>query len=106
MDFERVPIVIIFLLISAAVGVAMFLALDELDEQLIDSTVNCNAVNRTGCPEGYNATQNVVLSAGNIFDLAPTWGTLIGVGVLLGIVAGFLLVGYLGYRYGRDRGMI
>ena len=91
--FERVPTILVAMLVIAVVGVSTFLALDGLDDNL------------TANSEGANATAAITTGVGNIFDLAPTWGTLIGVGVLLGIVAGFLIVGALGYQYGRNRGM-
>lgn len=94
MNFADVPAVLLGMLLIAVIGVATFLALDGLDDNL------------TANSEGANATDKITVGIGNIFDLAPTWGTLVGVGVLIGIVAGFLFLGAVGYSYGRREGYI
>lgn len=94
MQFSDVPAVLLGMLLIAVIGVATFLALDGLDDNL------------TANSEGANATRSITTGVGNVFDLAPTWGTLVGVGVLIGIVAGFLFLGAVGYSYGKSKGYI
>lgn len=93
-NLGSVPAVLMSLLLVAVIGVATFLALDGLDDNL------------TAGSEAANATAKITTGVSNVFDLAPTWGTLIGVGVLLGIVGGFMVLGALGYGYAKNRGMI
>jgi hypothetical protein len=92
MSLGETPAVIMALFIIAVVGVATFLALDGLKANLDAGSA------------GANATEKIETGVSNVFQLAPTWGTLIGVGVLLGIVAGFLVLGAIGYQAGRSRG--
>lgn len=113
MDFGEVPAVLLSMLLIAVIGVAIFLALSGMQANFVSGATRCGT-NSTGgtsgtiwydnCGEGYNSTQQITVGVGNIFDLSPTWGTLIGVGVLIGIVAGFLLIGAAGYVYGRRKG--
>lgn len=93
MSLDAIPRVLMVMLLVAVIGVATFLALDGLDDNL------------TANSEAANATAKITTGVGNIFDLAPTWGTLIGVGALLAIVAGFVVLGAYGYSYGKQRGM-
>ncbi len=99
-DMARLPQIILILLVIAVVGIATFLALDGLRVPLETGL----GVNET--TTALNATDNIELGIANIFDLAPTWGTLIGVSVLLLIVAGLAAVGFMGFgamRGGGDR---
>ncbi len=89
---DRVPAVMLILLVIAVVGVATFLAIDGLQAELVQNS------------SGDNASQAIEQGIENIFDLAPTWGTLIGVSVLLIIVAGLAAVGFVGFNAGRDKG--
>ena len=69
----------------AVVFVAGFLVLDGLDSDL---TANSYAA---------NASSNLQAGMDNITGYASTWGTIIGVAVLLAIVIG-------GFAFGRGRG--
>ena len=113
MNLNAVAVTILGMMFVAVVGVATFLALDGLDDNLVNDVAYCGrnssggtsgTILYTGCPEGYNATQQITAGVGNVYDLAPTWGTLIGVGVLIGIITGFLFLGAVGYGYGRRKG--
>jgi hypothetical protein len=77
-----------FLLI-AVVTVAAFLALDGLDDNLSASSYAANA------------TSKINQGIYNSVEMAPTWGTLIGVSVLIAIVLGGLVVGY---GFGKGKG--
>lgn len=76
-----VPAVAITLVLVAAIFVAGFLVTDGLDDSL---TANSYAA---------NATDELDEGMYNVVEYAPTWGTLIGVGVLLAIVLGAFYVG-------------
>lgn len=80
----EVPGVAITLVLVAAIFVAGFLVTDGLDDGL---TANSFAA---------NATDEIDEGMYNVVEYAPTWGTLIGVGVLLAIVLGAF---YLGRKY-------
>lgn len=94
MTFQTIPVIILALVVSAAIGVAGFLALDGLDNNL------------TANSEGFNATANITVGMGNIFDFAPTWGTLVGVGILIGIVLLSFGIGAVGYAAAKNRGYL
>lgn len=82
------PTIAITLVVVAAVFVAGFLALDGLSES---TTAGSYAANSTAAIEEgmYNVT-----------NFLPTVGTLIGVGLLLGVI----LLAFMGFQQGRQRG--
>jgi len=83
------PTIAITLVVVAAVFVAGFLAIDGLSE----STV----------ADSYAANSTAAIEEGmyNITNFLPTVGTLIGVGLLLGVI----LLAFMGFQAGRQRGM-
>lgn len=80
------PSIAIGLVVVAAVFVGGFLALDALDNDL---TANSFAA---------NATEKVTEGMFNVTAFLPTTGTMIGIGLLLGVI----LVGFA--IYGRNKG--
>lgn len=113
--FQAIPMVIMGLVVSAAIGVAGFLALESLDDSLVSNVAGCGrnstggtsgTILYTSCPEGYNSTQNIAAGLGNVFDFAPTWGTLVGVGILIGIVLLSFGVGAVGYSVAKNKGYL
>lgn len=80
------PNVAVTLVLIGAIFVAGFLVVTGLG----DSTTNTDAT---------NAVNNVTQGMTNIVTYAPTWGVIIGVAVLLGIVL-------LGFGFARSRGML
>ena len=114
MNLDMIPPIMISFLIVAVAGIAIFLTLDSLEPTLCPAATTFNSTT-SGCqsptntsissvPEGMRAITNVTAGTSNIFSLTPTWGTLIGVGVLLVIVSGFAFVGAMGYGAGRRKG--
>lgn len=85
MRLGDLPNTAILLVFVAVVFVAGFLVLDGLDADL------------TANSYGANASANIQAGMDNVTSYASTWGTIIGVAVLLGIVIG-------GFAFGRDRG--
>lgn len=73
------------MVVIAAVFVAGFLVLSGLQSDLTAGT------------SAYNATTEVTTGLTNIVSYAPTWGTIIGVAILLAIIVG-------GFAFGRSRG--
>jgi hypothetical protein len=82
------PTIAITLVVVAAVFLAGFLAIDGLKES---TTAGSYAANSTAAIEEgmYNVT-----------NFLPTVGTLIGVGLLLGVI----LLAFMGFQQGRQRG--
>ena len=83
-NLNAVPGIALTMVLVAAIFVGGFLVLDGLDDDL---TANSAAA---------NATTDITSAMENITDYAPTWGTIIGVAVLLGIVIA-------GFAFGRSR---
>jgi len=83
------PTIAITLVVVAAVFVAGFLAIDGLSE--------------SSEPGTYAANSTAAIEEGmyNITNFLPTVGTLIGVGLLLGVI----LLAFMGFQAGRQRGM-
>lgn len=81
------PTVAITLVFTAVVFVAGFLVLTGLDGDL---TANSYAA---------NASSDIQSGMGNVTNYASTWGTIIGVAVLLGIVIG-------GFAFSRSKGWL
>jgi hypothetical protein len=80
MGLGNVPQIMLSLIFIVTVGVAAYLVLAGLG----DSTTNASADRAVG---------NFTLSLDNIISYAPTWGVLIGVGVLIAIVLGAFYFG-------------
>ena len=85
-SMSELPTLAITFVLVAALFVAGFLVVEGLG----DSTTDASAT---------SAIANVTEGMGNITAYAPTWGTIIGVAVLLGIVIG-------GFSFGRQKGLI
>lgn len=85
MNLGDLPNTAILFVFVAVIFVAGFLVLDGLDTDL------------TANSYGANASANVQEGMDNITSYAPTWGTIVGVAVLLAIVIG-------GFGYGRNKG--
>ena len=73
MSLGDVPSIFLSLVFIVTIGVAVYLVLAGLSS----STTNQAAT---------SAVQNFTLSMNNVIAYAPTWGTIIGVAVLIGIV--------------------
>ncbi len=82
------PTIAITLVVVAAVFVAGFLAIDGLSESTVANS--------------YAANSTAAIEEGmyNITNFLPTVGTLIGVGLLLGVI----LLAFMGFQAGRSRG--
>ena len=87
LSIGEIPTVALTFVLIAAIFVAGFLVLDGLDDDL---TAGSFAINAT-------TTMNTALE--NIIDFAATWGTIVGVAVLLGIVM-------VGFGMAKTRGFI
>ena len=85
MNLGELPNVAMALIFIAVIFVAGFLVLDGLDDDL---TANSYAA---------NASADISEGMGTITEYAPTWGTIIGVAVLLAIVIG-------GFSFGKNKG--
>lgn len=92
MNLGAMPTVAITMVLIAAVFTAGFLVVAGLQDSLTADTV------------ADNATDDIVEGMANITSYAPTWGTIIGVAVLLGIVIGGFALGVVGYNAGKQRG--
>ena len=79
------PGIAITLVIVAAVFLGGFLAVDALSDSV---ETNSSAA---------NATEDVETTMSNVTGFLPIVGTLIGVGLLLGVIG-------LAFAFGRDRG--
>jgi len=84
-SISDMPNLAITFVLVAALFVAGFLVISGLGDSTTDA-------------EATSAVANVSEGMLNIVEYAPTWGTIIGVAVLLGIVIG-------GFAFGRRRGM-
>lgn len=82
----NLPTYAIALVVVAAVFIGGFLALQSLGTGL---TANSYAA---------NATSAIEQSMYNITSLLPTTGTMIGIGLFLGVI-------FIAFAYGRNRGM-
>lgn len=85
MRLGDLPSTAILLVFVAVVFVAGFLVLEGLDTDLTPNSYAANASN------------NLQEGMDNVTNYASTWGTIIGVAVLLGIVIG-------GFAFGRNQG--
>ena len=86
MRLGDVPQTALTLVFVAVILVAGFLVLTGLDTDLADDSY------------AQNASTKIQSGMDNITDYASTWGTIIGVAVLLAIVVG-------GFAFGRSKGM-
>lgn len=87
MNLGDLPNTVLTLVFVAVIFVAGFLVLSGLDADL---TANSYAA---------NASSAIQEGMDNVTDYAGTWGTIIGVAVLLAIVIG-------GFAFGRGRGWV
>ena len=85
MRLGDLPNTALLLVFVAVIFVAGFLVLDGLDDDL------------TADSYAANASANIQEGMDNVTNYAATWGTIIGVAVLLAIVIG-------GFAFGRGRG--
>lgn len=87
LSLGSVPTVALSFVLIAAIFVAGFLVLDGLSSDLEADSY------------GANATDTMSVAMENVIDFAATWGTIIGVSVLLGIVM-------IGFGMARSGGYI
>ena len=99
LSLGEVPTVALTFVLIAAIFVAGFLVLDGLDDDLVPNTAGCNSTAKTACGYAYNATLTMNGALDNIIDFASTWGTILGVAVLLGIVM-------IGFGMARSKGYV
>ena len=86
-SLDQVPTIALTFVLVAAIFVAGFLVLDGLDNDLVANS------------SADNATETMNQALQNIIDFAATWGTIVGVAVLLGIVM-------VGFGMARNKGFI
>lgn len=82
----EIPTVALTLVFIAAIFVGGYLVLDGLGNASTDTSVTGAVNNMTGAFD-------------NVITYAPTWGTIIGVSVLIGIVVA-------GFAFARSRNML
>lgn len=111
MELGELPKIGLALVLAGVFFVIGFLVLADLRTDIeCPSGYTPNASSSTGCQvatntslviartNAGNATINLQGGLSNVTDYASTWGTIIGVAVLLGIVL-------VGFAFGRKRGM-
>lgn len=110
-SLSELPTVAITLVFFAVVVVAGFLVLDGLTDDVACgtgyeyniTTQNCQLTSNTSVTTeptyAGNASLNIQSGLDNVTSYASTWGTIIGVAVLLAIVIG-------GFMFGRSKGYL
>ena len=85
MGLGDVPGIFLTLVFIVTIGVAGYLILAGMDTSIPSSSVNYNMT--------HGAVGNFTKSFDNVISYAPTWGTIMGVGVLIAIVLGAFMYG-------------
>lgn len=115
MELVQIPAIAIALVLTCAVFVAGFLVIDGLTTTTTACSSGTWNATAASCWNGSanvdalltdagNSSIDVSTGMGNITGYAPTWGTIIGVAVLLSIVIGGFALGAVGYQMGKKRG--
>lgn len=112
---QQMPAIGLTLVLVAALFVAGFLVIDGLTTTTTACSSGTWNATAQSCWNGshnldalltYAGNSSIDISGGmgNITSYAPTWGTILGVAVLLGIVIGGFALGVVGYKVGKNRG--
>lgn len=78
---DTLPTLLLTLVVIATLAVAIYLTLNGLGNAIPDSDKNASTTE-----QGTLAVGNFTASINNIVAFAPTWGTVLGVAILVGII--------------------
>lgn len=98
-SLNEVPQTAITLVVVAAVFVAAFLVVTGMGDSQYNQP-GCNSTDQSSVAcGGYKAANNFSSGMTQIVNYAPTWGVVIGVAVLLGVVLA-------GFGFARNKGFV